>query len=140
MMKLLKAITIMYLVQFLGGSVFASTTINCSNQTGKMSTQFKFSSDPVSLSFETTYDGSHLPTYIFLNDKAACGQPLQLQDKCSVKEFKDAVHPGDYDFQFSCSDGRRGELHYENGTAMAYCYHGNALANQRGGDSCKISF
>ncbi|MGZ3774770.1 MAG: hypothetical protein ACXVCY_13175 [Pseudobdellovibrionaceae bacterium] len=139
-MKLLKTFTILYFLQSFASIAFASTNMNCSSQTGKMDTQFIFSFSPINLMIRTSFDGSPLPPYIFLNDKIACGEPLNAQDNCVVQESKDIAQQGDYYFKFSCTDGRHGELHYENGSAMAYCYRNNAPMNQKSGRGCSIYF
>ncbi|MGZ3748088.1 MAG: hypothetical protein ACXWRE_12000 [Pseudobdellovibrionaceae bacterium] len=137
-MKLIKIITTIFVIYSFGASANASTKIKCLGQTGKMITHVDFTFDPATLVFNTEFDGTKLSPYIFLNGVTACGQPVPPTTSCKSSEKKDAVNIGDYDFEFSCSDGRSGSLHYEGGTVMAYCT--STTTNQRASENCQITF
>jgi len=132
-----KFITILYFLQSVGTSAFGATSIDCSSGTQKMKVQFSFASNPVNFSVSTTFNDQVFPPYVFLNATTACGQALSNSNSCQTSETTNFG----YDFSFSCSDGRRGSLHYEDGAVMGYCYNADgSLANQRGSDNCSIKF
>ncbi|MGZ3768807.1 MAG: hypothetical protein ACXVCP_04885 [Bdellovibrio sp.] len=103
-----------------------------------MITRVAFSSNPVKIVFDTEFDGMKLSPYIFLNETTACGQPIESTTSCKNNELKDSANIGNYDFSFSCTDGRNGSLHYEAGTVLAYCY--SNTTNQRASENCEITY
>lgn len=116
-----------------------ATTIVCSNESGVLKTNLIFSFEKSQLEITGSYNRLPLKPYVFLSETAACGMFISSASDCTKSELKNALKPNEYDFQFNCIDGRRGELHFENGTSMAYCYDSEgSLINQKGSDSAQL--
>jgi hypothetical protein len=121
-------------------SAYASTSVKCESSSNDLTTQLTFAFQPISLIVSGSFSGRALKPYVFLNSEAACGSPISTGVSCESKEFFGALGSGSYDFQFSCSDGRRGELHFEDNSVMAYCYlAGGEPANVQGASNCVIA-
>jgi hypothetical protein len=118
-----------------------ATTIICSSETGAFKTYFRFSFNKPQLEIEASYNGKPLKSFVFLDEVTACGKPISFASECTKSEIKDTLKSGEYDFQFSCTDERRGELHFENGVVMVYCYNSDgSIGNHKGSDGCTIDF
>ncbi|OFZ29259.1 MAG: hypothetical protein A2622_07515 [Bdellovibrionales bacterium RIFCSPHIGHO2_01_FULL_40_29] len=137
----MNVISIFFLVFLAIPNLSFATTIICSSETGALKTDLIFSFEKQHLEVSGAFSGMPLKSFVFLSDAMACGKPIASVSECTKSEIKDLTKSGEYDFQFSCADDRRGELHFENDSVMAYCYNSDgSLSNQKGSDGCKIDF